>query len=220
MARKCGRAATGSRAGSWISPSSPPCRSRPQSARHAHDNRRAGRQSPSFHHPGAGGPRQPHARLPTARDARGLHVPSSLGVLAATGRPATALIAWLPRPSHAFPHRVFPIRWIAFSSGSAHPSCRVHACCFPLLSVDGRRASGPTPGAGIARPTPSLVVRAKNVACNHPSPTPALSDREFRERDSPVMLHRRQRKVTYDRISFARDVPLARHVTQPTFSCP
>src|SRR5262249_11642364 len=34
-----------------------PCRSRLQSARHVHGNRRAYRQSPNFHHPGAGGPR-------------------------------------------------------------------------------------------------------------------------------------------------------------------
>src|SRR5712691_3073994 len=45
---------------------------------------------------------QPHARLTTAiGDARGLHVPSSLGVPAATGCPATAMAA--PTVPHILP---------------------------------------------------------------------------------------------------------------------
>ena len=96
------------------------------------------------------------------------------GVLPQPCRLAAPTVSRLPSPG-------IPDKMDRILVRQCAPACRVHACCFPSL-VDGRRASGPTPGAGIARPTPSLVVRAKNVACNHPESHPALSDREFRER--------------------------------------
>src|SRR5712692_11309009 len=55
---------------------------------------------------------QHHARLTTALgDVKGLHIPSSLCVPAATGRPATAMAAWPPLPSHiSFPSQGTPDR--------------------------------------------------------------------------------------------------------------
>jgi hypothetical protein len=76
------------------------------------------------------------------------------------------------RPTYPSPHRELPTGRISFPSGSAHPPYRVIACGFPLLAVDGRLAGGPTTGACIARPTPYLVVRARNVAYDHPESHP------------------------------------------------
>ena len=76
------------------------------------------------------------------------------------------------RPTPPSPDRELPTGWLAFPSGSAHPPCRAIACCFPLISVDWRREGGPTTSAGIVKPTPYLVVRARNVAWNHPESHP------------------------------------------------
>ena len=171
MARKRGQSATGSRVGSWISPSSPPCRSPPRSARRAHGNRRADRRSPNFHHLDAGGPRV--ASRPADHGHRSRQRPPCPFLPVCPCRhvaPCHPLAApTVPPPS---PDRELPTGWLAFPSGSAHPPCRAIACCFPLISVDWRREGGPTTSAGIVKPTPYLVVRARNVACNHPESHP------------------------------------------------